>query len=84
MNPNEYKARAEHYRRAKEQAKDGFTRSNLEAMERSYLILAESEEALRKSSTLANALSRRCEGQGAISADRLFRRGPIQAKRAGE
>jgi hypothetical protein len=59
MEPEEYLERAEHYRIAKESATDELTRYHLDAMERSYRALAASEKALRKSSTLADAPSRK-------------------------
>jgi hypothetical protein len=49
MTPEEYLERAERYRVALETAKDALTRHHLEAMERSYRTLADSERALRKS-----------------------------------
>ncbi|MGY4573404.1 hypothetical protein [Bradyrhizobium sp. USDA 3256] len=61
MTPEEYLEKAEHYRLAKESAKDDFSRFHLEAMENSYRTLAASEAALRQSSTVANALSQKDE-----------------------
>jgi hypothetical protein len=46
MTPEEYRERAEHFRKAKELAKDDFARFHLEAMEKSYLTLAASEESV--------------------------------------
>jgi hypothetical protein len=47
MTPEEYRDRAEHFRRAKETAKDNFTRLHLATMKQSYRTLADSEEVLR-------------------------------------
>jgi len=47
MSPEEYLERAENYRAAKESAKDDFARYHLEAMERSYRVLAASEPYAR-------------------------------------
>ncbi|MDH2406685.1 hypothetical protein QCM77_43650 [Bradyrhizobium sp. SSUT18] len=58
MTPEEYLERAERYRKALETAKDASTRYHLEAMERSYRTLAESERALRKSGVIVNALDK--------------------------
>lgn len=52
MSPEVYLDRAEHYRGAKATATDSFSRHHLEAMERSYRTLAESEAALRRSSAV--------------------------------
>jgi hypothetical protein len=56
MNPDEYLRLAERYTKALEAANDAFTRHHLEAMERSYRTLAESELALRKSGYMVEAL----------------------------
>lgn len=52
MTAEDYRERAEHYRQAKEMAEDHFTRRYLAAMEHSYRVLAESEEAFEKSPKL--------------------------------
>jgi hypothetical protein len=55
--PDDYLARAEHYRKAaNEMGVDSFTRYHLQAMERSYRTLAESEPALRASVKRTEAL----------------------------
>lgn len=46
--PEEYLAEAERYRQAKEAAIEPFSRTHLEAMERSFRTLAEGEAALRE------------------------------------
>jgi hypothetical protein len=48
MTPEEYRERSEHYGRAKVTASDNFTRRFLAAMEQSYRVLADSEEAFEK------------------------------------
>ncbi|MCK1550872.1 hypothetical protein IVB11_17870 [Bradyrhizobium sp. 177] len=53
--PHQYLELAERYRKVIETAKDTFTRYHLEAMERSYRTLAESERALRKSRFMVDA-----------------------------
>jgi hypothetical protein len=58
MTPEEYLELAERYRRVLETATDQFTRHHLEAMERSYRTLADSERALRKSGKIADALDK--------------------------
>ncbi|MCK1414830.1 hypothetical protein IVB55_17985 [Bradyrhizobium sp. CW4] len=54
MTPEEYLERAERYRVALETAKDALTRHHLEAMERSYRTLTDSERALRKSGVVVD------------------------------
>ena len=58
MSPEEYLELAERYRMALETVKDPFARHHLEAMERSYRTLAESERALRKSGQIVDALDK--------------------------
>ncbi|GIQ73176.1 hypothetical protein [Bradyrhizobium sp. RD5-C2] len=52
MTPGDCRDRADHYRQAKAMAKDHFTRRYLAAMEHSYRVLAESEEAFGKAPKL--------------------------------
>jgi hypothetical protein len=55
--PDDYLERAEHYRKAADgMGVDSFTRYHLQAMERSYRTLAQSEAALRSSVKRAEAL----------------------------
>ncbi|MCK1337687.1 hypothetical protein IVB38_17040 [Bradyrhizobium sp. 38] len=54
MKADKYLELAERYRVALETAKDAFSRHYLEAMERSYRTLAESEQALGKSGRFAD------------------------------
>jgi hypothetical protein len=49
MTLEEFKERAENYRLLKEQAENEFSRFQLAALERSYRVLASSEEALIES-----------------------------------
>jgi hypothetical protein len=65
MTPEEYLELAERYRVALETATDIFTRHHLEAMERSYRTLADSERALRKSGRMVDALDKLGNGDKA-------------------
>ena len=65
MGADEYLKLAERYRKVIETAKDTFTRYHLEAMERSYRTLAESERALRKSGWMVEALDEMGDGDKA-------------------
>jgi hypothetical protein len=56
MSPEQYLELAEQYRRVLETATDPFTRYHLEAMERSYRVLAESERAVERSRRIVDAL----------------------------
>ena len=58
MTPEEYRERSEHYGRAKVTASDNFTRRFLAAMEQSYRVLADSEEAVEKLQKPADGLDR--------------------------
>ncbi|MDH2341552.1 hypothetical protein [Bradyrhizobium sp. SSUT77] len=58
MTPQEYLELAERYRKALETATDAFTRHHLEAVERSYRTLADSERALLQSGRLSDALAK--------------------------
>lgn len=59
MSLKEYLAEAERCRQAKVTATDPFTRNHLEAIERSFRILAESETALRRVGKLVDDLDSR-------------------------
>ncbi|MCK1334901.1 hypothetical protein ACVW1A_004717 [Bradyrhizobium sp. LB1.3] len=65
MTPEEYLTLAELYREALETAKDAFVRHHLEAMERTYRTLADSERALPKSGRLSDALDKLGDGDKA-------------------
>jgi hypothetical protein len=65
MRPDQYLELAERYRKVLATAKDTFTRYHLEAMERSYRALAESEHALRKSGWMVDALDKLRNGDKA-------------------
>ncbi|MET4481213.1 hypothetical protein [Bradyrhizobium sp. F1.13.3] len=56
MSPEECLALAERYRKLLDTATDPFTRYHLEAMERSYRVLADSERAVRRSRRIVDAL----------------------------
>jgi hypothetical protein len=56
MSPEQYLELAEQYRRVLETATDPFTRYHLEAMERSYRVLADSERAIQRSRRIVDAL----------------------------
>jgi hypothetical protein len=58
MSPEEYLELAEQYRKVRETATDPFTRYHLEALERSYRVLADSERAVQRSRRIVDALDK--------------------------
>ncbi|MGR4931887.1 hypothetical protein ACIPUD_34500 [Bradyrhizobium sp. CAR08] len=56
MSPEEYLELAEQYRKVLATSTDPFTRYHLEAMERSYRVLADSERAVQRSRRIVDAL----------------------------
>jgi hypothetical protein len=58
MSLHQYLELAERYRKVIETAKDTFTRYHLEAMERSYRALADSERELQKARYMVDALGK--------------------------